>query len=144
MMHTLSDKRLAELRLTLIEWSEHPSHTNAFRGRCADCAGLIEAYLDGGDVKAECTAAIEEVFGPLANAEGKRLQSFNDLDVKLTIAAIDEDPKAWVEAMVQALPLMSEAQVLGVMDVLHDQDKDDPEPGVRVTPWVHDMPNVMQ
>lgn len=125
MKHELTNESLAELRQSLMGYSEHLSHTDAFRKRCAECADLIARYIDGQDVEAACVAALEEVYGPLVFAEVHRLKVFNALDEQVSKAWEDGNPKAWAVAAASALPLMSEAQLRGVragIEYLHAQN----------------------
>lgn len=144
MKYTLSNAQLAEMVQNLRCYSEHHAHTFAFRNRCAETADLITRHLDGEDVEGECEASIEEVYGPLAQAEIARMKAFNALDDQLVQAALDDDPKAWAAAMAQALPLMSESQVLGVMDALHDGPEPTDLPGIPATTHIHAIPRSLQ
>lgn len=143
-MTTLDAARLSELRQTLIEYRDCHAYTDAFRARCEECADLIARYLSGDVVVVETAAAIEEVFGPLARAEGERIQALNERDVQMLRAAIEDDPIAWRAAMLQALSLMTEAQVRGLMDVINDDGKVEPPFNIATLPWVHDAPTAMQ
>lgn len=143
-MTILDDARLAELRQTLIEYRDCHAYTDAFRARCEECADLIARYLSGDDVVVDTAAAIEEVFGPLARAEGMRMQALNERDVQMTLAAIEDDPTAWRAAMLQVLPLMTEAHVRGLMDAINDAGEVKPALNIATLPWVHDAPTAMQ
>lgn len=148
-MTILDDARLAELRQTLIEYRDCHAYTDAFRARCEECADLIARYLiarylSGDDVVVDTAAAIEEVFGPLARAEGMRMQALNERDVQMTLAAIEDDPIAWRAAMLQVLPLMTEAQVRGLMDAINDAGEVKPALNIATLPWVYDAPTAMQ
>ncbi|MDQ1315962.1 MAG: hypothetical protein QG662_2071 [Pseudomonadota bacterium] len=143
-MTTLNAARLSELRQTLIEYRDCHAYTDAFRSRCEECADLIARYLSGEGVAVETAAAIEEVFGPLARAEGDRIQALNARDLQMTLATIDDDPLAWRAAMLRALPLMTEAQVRGLMDVINDDGKVEPPFNIATLPWVHDAPTAVQ
>jgi hypothetical protein len=111
----LNTPELVEMRAALRRWAENLVHRDEFRAACIATADMIEAHLIGMGDDSKCAAAIEALYGRLAGAEIERIKRVEALDVAMCDAYEMGDVRAWLAALGEMLPLLSEAHAEDLM-----------------------------
>lgn len=111
----LTPPELVDMRAVLRRWAESLAHRDEFRAACIATADMIEAHLLGSGDDAECADAIEAVYGRLAGAEIQRIQRVEALADAMCEAYEMGDVRAWLAALGEMLPLLSEAHAEDLM-----------------------------
>ncbi len=145
MTEELDNKELASIRDSAGIWFQNPVHTDRFREKAAETAALISLHLQGQGDDALCAAAIEELMGPLAQAEVTRLAHCQELDRQMLKAYQESEAADWIKAFIQVLPMLSEAQQFALMVMVSEEGLylGDPIDDVDQA-LVHDMPETAQ